>query len=95
MMTVEGSTITSRIKNLLRSPSIKLSRSKAGNRREDLGSKVSPTRPLAAFGLPRAASQSREGGEAAPTGGRALGGSWLRQLGEDQGRQELQSRMQM
>ncbi|XP_007536391.2 mitogen-activated protein kinase-binding protein 1 isoform X2 [Erinaceus europaeus] len=40
MMTVEGSTITSRIKNLLRSPSIKLSRSKAGNRREDLGSKV-------------------------------------------------------
>ncbi|KAM4829671.1 mitogen-activated protein kinase-binding protein 1 [Thomomys bottae] len=40
MMTVEGSTITSRIKNLLRSPSIKLRRSKAGNRREDLSSKV-------------------------------------------------------
>ncbi|KAM6201878.1 mitogen-activated protein kinase-binding protein 1 isoform 1-T1 [Rhynchocyon petersi] len=40
MMAVEGSTITSRIKNLLRSPSIKLRRSKAGNRREDLGSKV-------------------------------------------------------
>ncbi|XP_006883050.1 PREDICTED: mitogen-activated protein kinase-binding protein 1 isoform X3 [Elephantulus edwardii] len=39
-MAVEGSTITSRIKNLLRSPSIKLRRSKAGNRREDLGSKV-------------------------------------------------------
>ncbi|XP_005381362.1 PREDICTED: mitogen-activated protein kinase-binding protein 1 isoform X2 [Chinchilla lanigera] len=39
-MAVEGSTITSRIKNLLRSPSIKLRRSKAGNRREDLSSKV-------------------------------------------------------
>ncbi|XP_054421530.1 mitogen-activated protein kinase-binding protein 1 isoform X2 [Pteronotus mesoamericanus] len=40
MMAVEGSTITSRLKNLLRSPSIKLRRSKAGNRREDLSSKV-------------------------------------------------------
>lgn len=40
MMAGEGSTITSRIKNLLRSPSIKLRRSKAGNRREDLSSKV-------------------------------------------------------
>ncbi|XP_011226107.1 mitogen-activated protein kinase-binding protein 1 isoform X3 [Ailuropoda melanoleuca] len=40
MMAVEGSTITSRIKNLLRSPSIKLRRSKAGSRREDLSSKV-------------------------------------------------------
>ncbi|XP_012933898.1 mitogen-activated protein kinase-binding protein 1 isoform X2 [Heterocephalus glaber] len=40
MMAVEGSTITSRIKNLLRSPSIKLRRSKAGNRREVLSSKV-------------------------------------------------------
>lgn len=40
MMAVEGTTITSRIKNLLRSPSIKLRRSKAGNRREDLSSKV-------------------------------------------------------
>ncbi|XP_011816440.1 PREDICTED: mitogen-activated protein kinase-binding protein 1 isoform X4 [Colobus angolensis palliatus] len=39
-MAVEGSTITSRIKNLLRSPSIKLRRNKAGNRREDLSSKV-------------------------------------------------------
>ncbi|NXP37730.1 MABP1 protein, partial [Leiothrix lutea] len=39
-MSVEGSTITSRIKNLLRSPSIKLRRSKPGNRREDIGSKV-------------------------------------------------------
>uniref|UniRef100_A0A2K6TQZ2 Mitogen-activated protein kinase-binding protein 1 n=1 Tax=Saimiri boliviensis boliviensis TaxID=39432 RepID=A0A2K6TQZ2_SAIBB len=39
-MAVEGSTITSRIKNLLRSPSIKLRRSKPGNRREDLSSKV-------------------------------------------------------
>lgn len=41
MMSVEGSTITSRIKNLLRSPSIKLRRSKPGNKREDIGSKVS------------------------------------------------------
>nr|XP_004660952.2 mitogen-activated protein kinase-binding protein 1 isoform X2 [Jaculus jaculus] len=40
MMAVDGSTITSRIKNLLRSPSIKLRRSKTGNRREDLRSKV-------------------------------------------------------
>ncbi|XP_074091258.1 mitogen-activated protein kinase-binding protein 1 isoform X2 [Macrotis lagotis] len=39
-MSVEGSTITSRLKNLLRSPSIKLRRSKAGGRREDIGSKV-------------------------------------------------------
>uniref|UniRef100_F7I4K5 Mitogen-activated protein kinase-binding protein 1 n=1 Tax=Callithrix jacchus TaxID=9483 RepID=F7I4K5_CALJA len=39
-MAMEGSTITSRIKNLLRSPSIKLRRSKPGNRREDLSSKV-------------------------------------------------------
>lgn len=41
MMSVEGSTITSRIKNLLRSPSIKLRRSKPGNKREDIGTKVS------------------------------------------------------
>lgn len=41
MMSVEGSTITSRIKNLLRSPSIKLRRSKPGNKREDIGNKVS------------------------------------------------------
>uniref|UniRef100_A0A4X2KCU5 Mitogen-activated protein kinase binding protein 1 n=1 Tax=Vombatus ursinus TaxID=29139 RepID=A0A4X2KCU5_VOMUR len=40
MMSVEGSTITSRIKNLLRSPSIKLRRSKAGGRREDISTKV-------------------------------------------------------
>lgn len=40
-MAVDGATITSRIRNLLRSPSIKLRRSKAGARREDLGSKVS------------------------------------------------------
>ncbi|NXT71152.1 MABP1 protein, partial [Chaetops frenatus] len=39
-MSVEGSTITSRIKNLLRSPSIKLRRSKPGSKREDIGSKV-------------------------------------------------------
>ncbi|XP_037595383.1 mitogen-activated protein kinase-binding protein 1 isoform X1 [Cebus imitator] len=39
-MAVEGSTITSRLRNLLRSPSIKLRRSKPGNRREDLSSKV-------------------------------------------------------
>nr|XP_020649381.1 mitogen-activated protein kinase-binding protein 1 isoform X1 [Pogona vitticeps] len=40
MMSVEGSTITSRIKNLLRSPSIKLRRSKPGSKREDIGTKV-------------------------------------------------------
>ncbi|XP_010709608.1 mitogen-activated protein kinase-binding protein 1 isoform X2 [Meleagris gallopavo] len=40
MMSVEGSTITSRIKNLLRSPSIKLRRNKPGNKREDIGNKV-------------------------------------------------------
>nr|XP_056707310.1 mitogen-activated protein kinase-binding protein 1 [Euleptes europaea] len=40
MMSVEGSTITSRIKNLLRSPSIKLRRSKPGSKREDISSKV-------------------------------------------------------
>ncbi|NXE46998.1 MABP1 protein, partial [Casuarius casuarius] len=39
-MSVEGATITSRIKNLLRSPSIKLRRSKPGNKREDIGNKV-------------------------------------------------------
>ncbi|NXA44370.1 MABP1 protein, partial [Nothocercus julius] len=39
-VSVEGSTITSRIKNLLRSPSIKLRRSKPGNKREDIGNKV-------------------------------------------------------
>ncbi|XP_014375853.1 mitogen-activated protein kinase-binding protein 1 isoform X7 [Alligator sinensis] len=39
-MSVEGSTITSRIRNLLRSPSIKLRRSKPGNKREDISSKV-------------------------------------------------------
>lgn len=41
MMSVEGSTITSRIKNLLRSPSIKLRRSKPGTKREDISTKAS------------------------------------------------------
>uniref|UniRef100_A0A671MJ74 Mitogen-activated protein kinase-binding protein 1-like n=1 Tax=Sinocyclocheilus anshuiensis TaxID=1608454 RepID=A0A671MJ74_9TELE len=40
MMTVENTTIKSRIKNLLRSPSIKLRRSKAGNNKENLSNKV-------------------------------------------------------
>ncbi|KAM3918258.1 mitogen-activated protein kinase-binding protein 1 isoform 2-T3 [Leptodactylus fuscus] len=41
MATVEaGSTITSRLKNLLRSPSIKLRRHKPGGKKEDIGSKV-------------------------------------------------------
>ncbi|XP_074853149.1 mitogen-activated protein kinase-binding protein 1 [Carettochelys insculpta] len=40
MMSVEGSTITSRIKNLLRSPSIKLRRSKPRSKREDISTKV-------------------------------------------------------
>ncbi|ETE65700.1 Mitogen-activated protein kinase-binding protein 1, partial [Ophiophagus hannah] len=41
MMSVEGSTITSRIKNLLRSPSIKLRRSKPGTKRENISTKAS------------------------------------------------------
>ncbi|OCT68558.1 hypothetical protein XELAEV_18039859mg [Xenopus laevis] len=41
MATIEsGTTITSRLKNLLRSPSIKLRRHKAGTKKEDLSSKV-------------------------------------------------------
>ncbi|XP_018415556.1 PREDICTED: mitogen-activated protein kinase-binding protein 1 [Nanorana parkeri] len=41
MATVEaGTTITSRLKNLLRSPSIKLRRHKPGAKKEDIGSKV-------------------------------------------------------
>ncbi|KAG8126143.1 hypothetical protein E2320_021239, partial [Naja naja] len=40
MMSVEGSTITSRIKNLLRSPSIKLRRSKPGTKRENISTKA-------------------------------------------------------
>uniref|UniRef100_F6PMJ4 Mitogen-activated protein kinase binding protein 1 n=1 Tax=Ornithorhynchus anatinus TaxID=9258 RepID=F6PMJ4_ORNAN len=39
-MAVDGPTITSRLKNLLRSPSIKLRRTKASGRREDLASRV-------------------------------------------------------
>ncbi|XP_073683651.1 mitogen-activated protein kinase-binding protein 1 [Garra rufa] len=39
-MTVENTTIKSRIKNLLRSPSIKLRRSKAGSNKENLSNKV-------------------------------------------------------
>ncbi|XP_051579389.1 mitogen-activated protein kinase-binding protein 1-like isoform X1 [Myxocyprinus asiaticus] len=39
-MTVENTTIKSRIKNLLRSPSIKLRRSKPGNNKENLSNKV-------------------------------------------------------
>uniref|UniRef100_A0A4W5PH13 Uncharacterized protein n=1 Tax=Hucho hucho TaxID=62062 RepID=A0A4W5PH13_9TELE len=38
-MTVEGSTIKSRIKNLLRSPSIKLRRNKDRNHKENLSNK--------------------------------------------------------
>uniref|UniRef100_A0A8C1W6V3 Mitogen-activated protein kinase binding protein 1 n=1 Tax=Cyprinus carpio TaxID=7962 RepID=A0A8C1W6V3_CYPCA len=40
MMTAENTTIKSRLKNLLRSPSIKLRRSKAGNHKENLSNKV-------------------------------------------------------
>ncbi|XP_067312026.1 mitogen-activated protein kinase-binding protein 1 isoform X6 [Pseudorasbora parva] len=39
-MTVENTTIKSRLKNLLRSPSIKLRRTKAGNNKENLSNKV-------------------------------------------------------
>uniref|UniRef100_A0A8B9KZ12 Mitogen-activated protein kinase binding protein 1 n=1 Tax=Astyanax mexicanus TaxID=7994 RepID=A0A8B9KZ12_ASTMX len=40
MMTVENSTIKNRIKNLLRSPSIKLRKNKSGRNKENLGNKV-------------------------------------------------------
>lgn len=41
MATLEaGTTIKSRLKNLLRSPSIKLRRHKLGAKKEDIGSKV-------------------------------------------------------
>uniref|UniRef100_A0A8C7LE40 Mitogen-activated protein kinase binding protein 1 n=1 Tax=Oncorhynchus kisutch TaxID=8019 RepID=A0A8C7LE40_ONCKI len=51
-MTVEGSTIKSRIKNLLRSPSIKLRRNKALNNKENLTNKVTLEKVLGitAFG---------------------------------------------
>ncbi|KTF88184.1 hypothetical protein cypCar_00008356 [Cyprinus carpio] len=39
-MTGENTTIKNRIKNLLRTPSIKLRRSKAGNNKESLSNKV-------------------------------------------------------
>ncbi len=42
-MTAENTTIKSRIKNLLRSPSIKLRRSKAGSHKENLSNKVQCT----------------------------------------------------
>ncbi|MGH0183472.1 UNVERIFIED_CONTAM: hypothetical protein FKN15_012022 [Acipenser sinensis] len=69
-MTVEGSTIKSRIKNLLRSPSIKLRRNKAGNNKESLGNKVTLEKVLGitASGSSGLACDPRTGLVAYPAG---------------------------
>ncbi|KAK1158782.1 mitogen-activated protein kinase-binding protein 1-like [Acipenser oxyrinchus oxyrinchus] len=69
-MTVEGSTIKSRIKNLLRSPSIKLRRNKAGSNKESLGNKVTLEKVLGitASGSSGLACDPRTGLVAYPAG---------------------------
>ncbi|XP_041131628.1 mitogen-activated protein kinase-binding protein 1-like isoform X2 [Polyodon spathula] len=69
-MTVEGSTIKSRIKNLLRSPSIRLRRNKAGSNKESLGSKVTLEKVLGitASGSSGLACDPRTGLVAYPAG---------------------------
>uniref|UniRef100_A0A8C7R2U3 Mitogen-activated protein kinase binding protein 1 n=1 Tax=Oncorhynchus mykiss TaxID=8022 RepID=A0A8C7R2U3_ONCMY len=69
-MTVEGSTIKSRIKNLLRSPSIKLRRNKALNNKENLTNKVTLEKVLGitAFGNRALACDPRSGLVAYPAG---------------------------
>ncbi|KAK6304673.1 hypothetical protein J4Q44_G00252590 [Coregonus suidteri] len=69
-MTVEGSTIKSRIKNLLRSPSIKLRRNKALNNKENLSNKVTLEKVLGitAFGNRALACDPRSGLVAYPAG---------------------------
>uniref|UniRef100_A0AAY5JZT0 Mitogen-activated protein kinase binding protein 1 n=1 Tax=Esox lucius TaxID=8010 RepID=A0AAY5JZT0_ESOLU len=69
-MTVEGSTIKNRIKNLLRSPSIKLRRNKALNNKENLSSKVTLEKVLGitAFGNRALACDPRSGLVAYPAG---------------------------
>ncbi|XP_058846526.1 LOW QUALITY PROTEIN: mitogen-activated protein kinase-binding protein 1 [Acipenser ruthenus] len=69
-MTMEGSTIKSRIKNLLRSPSIKLRRNKAGSNKESLGNKVTLEKVLGitASGSSGLACDPRTGLVAYPAG---------------------------
>ncbi|XP_012682239.2 mitogen-activated protein kinase-binding protein 1 isoform X2 [Clupea harengus] len=69
-MTVEGSTIKSRIKSLLRSPSIKLRRSKPGNNKENLSNKVTLEKVLGitTLGNRALASDPRSGLVAYPAG---------------------------
>uniref|UniRef100_A0A8C8F804 Uncharacterized protein n=1 Tax=Oncorhynchus tshawytscha TaxID=74940 RepID=A0A8C8F804_ONCTS len=69
-MTVEGSTIKSRIKNLLRSPSIKLRRNKDRNHKENLSNKVTLEKVLGitAFGNRALACDPRSGLVAYPAG---------------------------
>ncbi|XP_029568858.1 mitogen-activated protein kinase-binding protein 1 isoform X2 [Salmo trutta] len=69
-MTMEGSTIKSRIKNLLRSPSIKLRRNKALNNKENLTNKVTLEKVLGitAFGNRALACDPRSGLVAYPAG---------------------------
>ncbi|MBN3298722.1 MABP1 protein, partial [Amia calva] len=69
-MTGEGTTIKSRIKNLLRSPSIKLRRNKAGNNKENLGNKVTLEKVLGitASGNSGLACDPRSGLVAYPAG---------------------------
>ncbi|XP_041927863.1 mitogen-activated protein kinase-binding protein 1 isoform X3 [Alosa sapidissima] len=69
-MTVEGSTIKSRIKSLLRSPSIKLRRSKPGNNKENLSNKVTLEKVLGitTSGNRALASDPRSGLVAYPAG---------------------------
>ncbi|KAL2099090.1 hypothetical protein ACEWY4_005570 [Coilia grayii] len=69
-MTVEGSTIKSRIKSLLRSPSIKLRRSKPGNNKQNLSNKVTLEKVLGitTLGNRALASDPRSGLVAYPAG---------------------------
>ncbi|KAG9336380.1 hypothetical protein JZ751_002727 [Albula glossodonta] len=69
-MTVEGSTIKSRIKNLLRSPSIKLRRNKPGSNKENLANKVTLEKVLGitASGNSALACDPRSGLVAYPAG---------------------------
>ncbi|XP_035388498.1 mitogen-activated protein kinase-binding protein 1 isoform X3 [Electrophorus electricus] len=69
-MTVENSTIKNRIKNLLRSPSIKLRKNKTGNNKECLGNKVTLEKVLGitAAGNRALASDPRSGLVAYPAG---------------------------
>ncbi|XP_066525268.1 mitogen-activated protein kinase-binding protein 1 isoform X2 [Hoplias malabaricus] len=69
-MTVENSTIKNRIKNLLRSPSIKLRKNKSGNNKENLGNRVTLEKVLgiSAAGNRALACDPRSGLVAYPAG---------------------------